>query len=194
MPWPARTLQERIEEELRHLGMPKVQFQVLVEDRSSETGKPVFAAHGKDHIEFLISPNLGEPFKRLVQIASGGEMSRVMLAIKSVLAESDHIRCLIFDEVDAGIGGEVGLAVGGRLKKLSEAKQILCITHLATIAAQADNHMRVEKVSQSGRTMTRLETVDGEARREELARMLSGDRTGEASLRHADELLRKYSS
>ena len=190
----ARTLQERIEEELRHLGMPKVQFRVQVEDRLSEAGKPVFTAHGKDHIEFLISPNLGEPFKRLTQIASGGEMSRVMLAIKSVLAESDHIRCLIFDEVDAGIGGEVGLAVGGRLKKLSQAKQILCITHLATIAAQADNHMRVEKVSQNGRTMTRLEAVDGEARREELARMLSGDRTGEASLRHADELLRKYSA
>ncbi len=190
----ARTLQGRIEEELRLLGMPKVQFQVLVEDRLSESGKPVFTAYGKDRIEFLISPNLGEPFKRLVQIASGGEMSRVMLAIKSVLAESDHIRCLIFDEVDAGIGGEVGLAVGGRLKKLSQVKQILCITHLATIAAQADNHMRVEKVSQNSRTITRLEAVEGDARREELARMLSGDRTGEASLRHADELLKRYNS
>jgi DNA repair protein RecN (Recombination protein N) len=190
----ARVLSQKIEEELRQLGMPKVQFQVLVEDRLGESGKPVFTAWGKDRIEFLISPNLGEPFKRLIQIASGGEMSRVMLAIKSVLAESDHIRCLIFDEVDAGIGGEVGLAVGGRLRALSRLKQILCITHLATIAAQADNHMRVEKVSQDGRTVTRLEAVTGDVRREELARMLSGDRTGEVSLKHADELLKRYSA
>ncbi len=188
----ARELQAGIEEELRQLGMPKVRFQVLVEDRLSESGKPVYTATGKDRIEFLISPNPGEPFKRLVQIASGGEISRVMLAIKSVLAASDHIRCLIFDEVDAGIGGEVGLAVGSRLRALSRLKQILCVTHLATIAAQADNHMRVEKASQNDRTTTRLEAVSGDARREELARMLSGDRTGEVSLRHADELLKRY--
>ncbi len=105
---------------------------------------------GKDAIEFVISPNLGEPFKRLRAIASGGELSRVMLAIKGVLAESDHVSTLIFDEVDAGIGGEIALSVGERLAALSRHKQVLCITHLATIAVRADNHLRIEKVTQAG--------------------------------------------
>lgn len=186
----AAGLQPKVEEELRQLGMPKARFQADIQDRTNEAGKLVYSASGKDRVEFLISPNQGEPFRRLAQIVSGGEMSRIMLALKNVLA--DAIGTLIFDEVDAGIGGEVALAVGERLKRLAAAKQVLCITHLATIAVRADNHIKVEKRTEGGRTVTRVERVTGEARREEVARMLAGDRKGDMSLRHAEELLAKY--
>jgi DNA repair protein RecN (Recombination protein N) len=188
----SQTLQKGIEEELRELGMPKVSFRVLITDAVRADGTPVLTAYGKDSIEFVISPNLGEPFKRLRAIASGGELSRVMLAIKGILAESDHVSTLIFDEVDAGIGGEVALAVGERLAALSRHKQVLCITHLATIAVRADNHLRIEKVTQAGRTLTRVEKVTAAARQEEIARMLAGDRKGDLALQHAGELLAKY--
>ncbi len=188
----AAGLQTRVEEELKQLGMPKVRFQVDIQDRTSEAGKLQYTATGKDKVEFLISPNQGEPFRRLVQIISGGEMSRVMLALKTVLAGSDQIGTLIFDEVDSGIGGEVALAVGERLKSLSAAKQVLCITHLATIAVRADNHLKVEKAASGERTVTRVARVSGAARREEIARMLAGDRKGDTSLKHAEELLARY--
>ena len=185
-------LQKKIETELRELGMPKVSFRVMIADAARPDGTAVLTPWGKDAIEFVISANLGEPFKRLRSIASGGELSRVMLAIKGVLAESDHVSTLVFDEVDAGIGGEVALAVGERLAALSRRKQVLCITHLATIAVRADNHLRIEKVTQAGRTVTRVEKVTGAARQEEIARMLAGDRTGEVSLQHAGELIARY--
>jgi DNA repair protein RecN (Recombination protein N) len=188
----SQDLQKKIESELKQLGMPKVSFRVLIQDATRE-GAPVLTPWGKDAIEFVISPNLGEPFKKLRAIASGGELSRVMLAIKGVLAESDHVSSLIFDEVDAGIGGEIALAVGERLGALARHKQILCITHLATIAVRADNHLRIEKIAQAGRTVTRVEKVTGKARQEEVARMLAGDRKGELSLQHAGELLARYS-
>ncbi len=188
----AAGLQARVEEELKQLGMPKVRFQVDIQDRTSEAGKLLYTATGKDKVEFLISPNQGEPFRRLVQIISGGEMSRVMLALKTVLAGSDQIGTLIFDEVDSGIGGEVALAVGERLKSLSAVKQVLCITHLATIAVRADNHLKVEKAASGERTVTRVAKVSGASRREEIARMLAGDRKGDTSLKHAEELLARY--
>jgi len=188
----AAGLQVRVEEELKQLGMPKVRFQVDLQDRANEAGKLLYTATGKDRVEFLISPNLGEPFRRLAQIISGGEMSRVMLALKNVLASSDQIGTLIFDEVDSGIGGEVALAVGERLKSLAAEKQVLCITHLATIAVRADNHIKVEKATAGERTVTRVAQVSGTARREEIARMLAGDRTGDTSLKHAEELLARY--
>jgi DNA repair protein RecN (Recombination protein N) len=203
----AQQLGAGIEAELRHLGMPKVSFRVSVQPATGSGaaagaagaaagagatpggGAAVATPWGLDAVEFVISPNLGEPFKRLRAIASGGELSRVMLAIKGVLAASDRMSTLIFDEVDAGIGGEVALAVGERLARLAAAKQVLCVTHLATIAARADNHLRIDKATAGGRTVTRVERVAGDARREEIARMLAGDRTGELSLQHAQELL-----
>ena len=188
----AAGLQSRVEGELKQLGMPKVRFQVDLQDRTNDAGKLVYSATGKDKLEFLISPNQGEPFRRLVQIVSGGEMSRIMLALKTILASSDQIGTLIFDEVDAGIGGEVALAVGERLKRLAAEKQVLCITHLATIAVRADNHLKVEKSSEGERTVTRVTQVAGAARREEIARMLAGDRKGDTSLKHAEELLARY--
>jgi len=186
------SLEARVVEELKPLGMPKVRFQVQIQDRENEAGKLVYSPTGKDRVEFLISPNQGEPFRRLAQIASGGELSRIMLAMKTVLARSDRVGTLIFDEVDVGIGGEVALAVGERLKRLALIKQVLCITHLATIAVRADNHIKVEKRSEGERTVTRVEAVSGDGRREEIARMLAGDRTGDTSLKHAEELLAKY--
>ena len=188
----SKELEKRIEHELADLGMPKVRFRVMISDAARADGTPVLTPWGKDAIEFVISPNLGEPFKRLRAIASGGELSRVMLAIKGVLADSDHVGTLIFDEVDAGIGGEVAISVGERLGALSRHKQVLCITHLATIAVRADNHLRIEKVLADGRTVTRVERVIGSARQEEIARMLAGDRKGELSLQHAGELLARY--
>ncbi len=188
----AEKLRPGIEAELKQLGMSKARFRVDVRVKENEAGRPVYTPHGKDRIEFLISPNQGEPFRRLVQIASGGEISRIMLAIKTVLAESDHISSLVFDEVDVGIGGEVALAVGERLKKLGAHKQVLCITHLATIAVHADNHIKVEKVIKDGRTITHTDAIKGNQRLEEIARMLAGDRKGELSLKHASELLHRY--
>jgi len=188
----AADLQKQVEDELKRLSMPKVQFKVQVKEKLSETGKPVIGPAGKDDIEFVISPNAGEPFKKLRSIASGGELSRVMLALKSALAEADNISCLIFDEIDAGIGGEVALCVGERLARLSEIKQILCITHLATIAVRADNHIKVEKTTESGRTITGAKSVRDRERVEEIARMLSGDKKQEVSIKHAQELIAKY--
>jgi DNA repair protein RecN (Recombination protein N) len=181
----AAVLQKSVEQELAALGMPKVSFRVLVRPASRPDGTPVLTPWGRDTVEFVISPNLGEPFKRLRAIASGGELSRVMLAIKGSLAESDHIGTLIFDEVDA-------LAVGERLARLAASKQVLCVTHLATIAVRADNHLRIRKEAQAGRTVTRVDRVSGPDRREEIARMLAGDRTGDVSLQHAAELIARY--
>jgi DNA repair protein RecN (Recombination protein N) len=145
-------------------------------------------------VEFLISANPGEPLKELARIASGGELSRVMLAIKTVLAASDTLETLVFDEIDTGIGGEVALAVGEYLEKIGELKQIFCITHLASIAVRADNHIRVEKsvAVGSGRTVTTVKALSGKARQEEIARMLAGDSAGGAALAHAGDLLQKY--
>jgi DNA repair protein RecN (Recombination protein N) len=184
--------EQLIEDELIHLGMPKVHFKVLVQMRKNPQGDPAINQFGSDLIEFVISPNPGEPYKRLIKIASGGELSRVMLAIKSILLESDHINALIFDEVDVGIGGEVALAVGERLHKLSKIKQILCITHLATIAVRADNHLKVEKYEKNKRTFTDVNRVQGKNKKLEISRMLAGDSQNEVALKHAEDLLKKY--
>jgi DNA repair protein RecN (Recombination protein N) len=188
----AAQLEKLIEDELIHLGMPKVHFKVLVQIRKDEQGEPAINQYGMDLVEFVISPNPGEPYKRLIKIASGGEISRVMLAIKSILVESDHINALIFDEVDTGIGGEVALAVGERLHKLSKIKQILCVTHLATIAVRADNHLKVEKFEKDRRTVTNVTRVRGKEKMVEISRMLAGDSKNEVALKHAEDLLKKY--
>jgi DNA repair protein RecN (Recombination protein N) len=155
-------------------------------------------------VEFMISANTGEPLKDLARIASGGELSRVMLAIKTILLDSSNIdagaETLIFDEIDTGIGGEVALSVGEYLARIGKGKQMFCVTHLASIAVRADNHLKVEKkiISSGGaaggdeRTITVVTQLKGLQRRQEIARMLAGD-SGETALAHADELLAKYS-
>jgi DNA repair protein RecN (Recombination protein N) len=176
---------------LARLGMPHAVFAVNVAPKGKTS--MVCGPTGADNIEFLISANLGEPLKDLSRVASGGELSRVMLAIKTVLSDADTLETLVFDEIDTGIGGEVALAVGEYLAKIGKLKQIFCVTHLASIAIRANNHLKVgKKVEDStGRTVTGVTTLKPEERRFEIARMLAGD-AGEAALAHADEMLLKY--
>jgi DNA repair protein RecN (Recombination protein N) len=186
-------LMERIQERLLPLGMPKARFSIDLSVAESQSGRPLCGPAGYDRVEFMIAPNPGEPLKPLSQIASGGEISRVMLAIKSVLAEKDNIQSLIFDEIDTGIGGEVALSVGEHLKSIGRHKQVLCITHLASIASFAENHIKIEKIVEGDRTRTLVSPVSGPDRVREVARMLSGDSTEGVSLAHAEELLKKFS-
>jgi DNA repair protein RecN (Recombination protein N) len=180
-----------VQDALGELGMPKARFAVALNPRT-EGGAPSIAAGGAETVSFLISANAGEPLKPLRSIASGGEISRVMLAIKSVFADSDTVATLVFDEVDAGIGGAVAIAVGEKLARLAQRRQILCITHLATVAARADTHLRVFKREREGRTVTGVAAVSGRQRVAEVARMLSGDDSVEVSLRHAADLLARH--
>ncbi len=186
-------LELSIKENLIPMGMPKADFKILISPRLNADGKATCGPTGLDKVEFLISPNQGEPLKALKNIASGGELSRVMLSIKSVLAESDSVLSLIFDEIDTGIGGEVALSVGEHLAGIGRHRQILCITHLASIAVYADRHIKVEKGVSEGRTFTTVKMINGDDRISEIARMLSGDSSGAASIVHAEELLGKYS-
>ncbi len=171
-----------VSEILRELGMPEVRFSV-----SRETGP--YTRHGKDRVEFLISANAGEAARPLAKIASGGEMSRVMLAVKSVLLSADTVDTLIFDEIDTGLGGNAALKVGRRMKILSGSKQLLCITHLAGIAAMASRHLLVEKAERDGRTYTSVTALEGDARVEEIARMLAGGEMTEHLRRTAADLI-----
>ncbi|MDR1128514.1 MAG: DNA repair protein RecN [Treponema sp.] len=191
----AESLAPRIGGIISSLGMPNARFKISVaaKGRPGE-GPRVIGQWGADEVEFLISANRGEPLKELARIASGGELSRIMLAIKTALADSgqDSLETLIFDEIDTGIGGEVALSVGEYLAKIGKIKQIFCVTHLASIAVRADNHLKVEKHVESGRTLTTVSPLEGKKRRGEIARMLAGDSAGSAALAHADELLAKY--
>ena len=173
---------------LAELGMPKARFAAELNPRT-EQGRPAIGAGGAESVAFLISANAGEPLKPLRAIASGGELSRVMLALKSVFAGGDPAGTLVFDEVDAGIGGAVAAAVGDKLARLAQRRQILCITHLATVAARADTHLRVFKQEREARTVTAVAEVSGRDRVAEVARMLSGDDSVAASMHHAADLL-----
>ncbi len=188
----ARELEAKIAAVLGNLGMAKTRFEIGVEKKRNSAGGIVCGATGMDEVTFRLAPNVGEPVKPLRRIASGGEISRVMLAIKTILAETDPIATLVFDEIDTGIGGEVALSVGAHLADLSQHKQVLCITHLASIAARAGIHFRVDKGESGGRTYTRVAVVDGEERVEEIARMLAGDREGVTGRSHAKELLDRF--
>ncbi len=185
-------LEKRIAAILSTLGMPNARFAIRLARKEPDGGKPVVGPNGVDEIDFLISPNRGEPLRELSRIASGGEMSRVMLAVKTALADTDTIGTLIFDEIDVGIGGEVALSVGEHLHALAARKQVLCITHLASIAVRADTHYRVEKSVQGDRTVARIAVLSGEDTAREIARMLAGDSKTEVSYAHAVELLKRY--
>ena len=164
----APKLSEMIRRNLRDLGFKQSQF----EARLSETQIP--RPSGFDTVELLFSPNPGEPLKPMRAIASSGEISRLMLAIKSALAAQDEVPLLVFDEIDANVGGEIAHAVGGRMRELAKRHQVLCITHLPPVAAAATSQFVVTKEVRSGRTFTQLREVTGKARREEIARMLGG--------------------
>ena len=178
-----KKLEAAVERELKSLAMPNARFVVGWED--IQTGR----ASGVDRSEFRISANPGEEPMPLSRVASGGELSRVMLALRTVLATDRSNKTLVFDEVDAGIGGKAAETVGKKLQELSSRYQILCVTHLAQIAACSDHQYRIEKLVVDGRTVTRVEVMTGEARVDELARMMSGSRVTEAARAHIKELL-----
>lgn len=184
----ADRLRGQVEGNLRELGMPKARFAAQLQPRL-ERGEPEVGPAGAEGVAFLISANAGEPLRPLRSSASGGEVSRIMLALKSILAASDPVGTLVFDEVDAGIGGDVAIAVGDKLAGIARRRQILCITHLATVAARAHTHLQVSKEERAGRTLTAVREVSGRARVVEVARMLSGHDAREVSLRHAENLL-----
>jgi DNA repair protein RecN (Recombination protein N) len=178
----ATALASAMEQELRELAMPHARFQVsfetLTEPRSS----------GYERAEFLFSPNPGEAPRPLARVASGGELSRLMLALKQVHPESD-VPTLVFDEVDTGIGGATSALVGRKLRRVAREQQVLCITHLPQVAACADCHLRVEKRVADGRTATAVVILDQDERVAEIARMLGGEKITDTTLEHARELI-----
>jgi DNA repair protein RecN (Recombination protein N) len=181
----ASRLQKAVNAQLTKLGMGAARLEIALNSDEARAPGP----QGCDAIEFLISTNPGQPPKPLVKIASGGELSRVSLAIQVVTAQTSAIPTLVFDEVDVGIGGSTARAVGELLRQLGERGQVLCVTHQAQVAAQAHQHLLVSKTSLRQQTLTTLLALSDEARVRELARMLSGDEHSERSLAHARELM-----
>lgn len=184
----AERLKARIEEELRQLDMTKVRFQT---EFSPKPGKLGLDDTGMDEVRFLMSANVGENLKPIVKVASGGELSRIMLALKNVLAENDNICTLIFDEVDTGVSGRAAGKVAEKMSRLSLTCQVLCVTHLAQIAAMSEYHYSVHKEEKNGRTYTSVEILDRPGRRAELARLTGGAHQSEAILKGAEELLKE---
>jgi DNA repair protein RecN (Recombination protein N) len=175
-------LKRSIEKELGSLGMKKTTFQVQIGDLP-------LSPKGTDRVEFLISPNLGEEVKPLARIASGGELSRMMLAMKRILAGVGGKQVLIFDEVDSGIGGAIAEVVGRKLRELAKSHQVICVTHLPQIACYADTHYSVRKEVKGGRTLTRVERLEKEKAVDEIARMLGGVTVTERTTAHAKEMI-----
>ena len=182
----AGKLQKRVQEELRQLDMPKVRFETEFLPSEGEEGMD---ASGMDKVQFLMSANVGEALKPIQKVASGGELARIMLALKNVLAEDDGIGSLVFDEVDTGVSGRAAQKVAEKMADVARHKQVLCVTHLPQIAAMADAHFSVEKGEREGRTYTRVERLSQEGREEELSRLIGGAQVSEALRRSAAELL-----
>jgi len=170
-----------VEREIRTLGMDRGQFRIAVERLSGAS------ARGSDRVEFRLAANPGEEPRALARVASGGELSRTMLALLASLAAAEGVATVIFDEVDAGIGGQTAAVVGDRLGAVAECRQVLCVTHLPQIAARARHHLRVIKALRGGRARTSVEPLAGEARVAEIGRMLGSET--QAALRHARDLL-----
>jgi DNA repair protein RecN (Recombination protein N) len=179
-----------IDAELARVGM-SARFHVEIAPIGEEG---VLGPNGRDRVDFLIRTNPGEPEKPLRKIASGGELSRVMLALKSVMASVDSVPTLVFDEADAGVGGAVAEAVGRRLRAIADHRQVLCVTHLPQVASGADDHFLVEKSVDRGRTKTTVRQLKNRNRVREIARMLAGQRITAAALRHAEEMIRLVSA
>ncbi|MCU9806935.1 MAG: DNA repair protein RecN [Paraclostridium dentum] len=178
----ARNLQEKLLYELKSLNMKNVVFEVSF-------GKSTFNAKGQDDIEFMISFNLGEDIKPIYKVASGGEMSRFMLAFKTILADIDEIDTLVFDEIDTGISGIAAQIVGEKLSLIAKKKQIICITHLPQIAANADTHYCIEKKTSNERTFTVISRLDDNQRKDEIARLIAGSNITEKTMEHASEII-----
>lgn len=182
----ARSLEQMVLKHLRDLGMEKARFSVSITPKEVDS-------KGADRVEFLFSANPGEPLHPLQKIASGGELSRFMLAAKSALREADPVPIMVFDEIDQGIGGETGFVLGEKLRQLARGRQVIVVTHLPQIACFADHHFSVRKIERGERTEVVIEKLDREGRVEELTRMLGGSASATSAYRHAQELLEKYS-
>jgi len=177
-------LKKKTEQELKELGMEKVRFDVEIEQGEIKST-------GRDEVQFLVAPNVGEDLKPINRIASGGEISRIMLALKTILARADKIPTLIFDEIDTAIGGRIAQVVGRKMRGLSPTHQVICVTHLPQIAVFASNHYYVGKEISGGRTKTLVDLLDKKGRENEIARMLGGERLTEITLKHAREMIRE---
>lgn len=196
----ADRLKNRVIQELGELGMEKTRFQVEITWQENANGPIIIDdkkyhadPSGMDRVEFLLSPNPGEDLKPLVNIASGGEISRIMLALKVILTGVDRIPTLVFDEVDMGIGGRIAESVGHKLKLLARSHQVLCVTHLHQVACWGDTHFTVKKRSTRGRTVTQINHLDEDGRIQEIARMLAGETVDDLAITHAREILRRAS-
>ena len=175
-------LQRRLSEELAALDMPRAQFVCRFEEQP-------MAPNGMDNVCFLMTANAGEALKPMSKVASGGELARIMLAIKNVLAEQDSVGTLIFDEVDAGVSGRAAQKVAEKLQTVSKGKQVLCVTHLPQIAAAADHHLLIAKSERGGRTYTQVTPLEKEGRKREIARIIGGAEITETTLKSAEEML-----
>ena len=182
----AKRLTALVTAELAAVKMEQTAFDIAV---TSNDGPDTFGPAGHDRVEFLLSSNVGEPLRPIGRIASGGELSRIMLALKTVLAETDRVPVLVFDEIDTGVGGAVAAAMGIRLRKLGGFHQVFCITHLPQVASQAEHHLLVEKRRNSKRTTTAVKPLNGIGREEEIARMLGGATITKKVLETAAELI-----
>lgn len=178
----AKEFLSRVKKELEFLNMPSVRLSV-------SAGRSGWRPDGQDELEFLISSNVGEEPKPLAKIASGGELSRVMLSIKNVLAQKDRVGTAVFDEIDTGVSGKAAQKIGQKLQEVSCNRQVICVTHLAQVAVYADHHLLIEKSEEDGRTYTRIKPLDRQGRVEEIARMISGENLTETAIQNAREML-----
>lgn len=178
----AEKLAHQVQEELKFLDMPNVRLEVAFTE-----GK--LTAVGMDTVEFLISANIGEPPKPINKIASGGELSRIMLALKNVIAEKDEVPTLIFDEIDTGVSGRAAQKIGIKLAQISKIRQVICVTHLSQLAVMADNHLLIEKTLRDNRTFTNVKKLSFDERKHEIARILCGESITETALKNAEEML-----
>ncbi len=192
----AKELEERVMNELNDLGMGGTQFRVSIKREISPEGeiesgnkRYLLYSSGLDRVEFLLAVNEGEDLRQLKRVASGGEMSRIMLALKNVILSNDIVDSLVFDEVDAGIGGKIAEIVGKKLKKLSKKRQVLVVTHLPQIASMSDNHYLVIKERAENRLRTLVRNLNRNEKVKEVARMLAGERVTDLSLKHAEEMV-----
>lgn len=179
----AEIMSARILDELRQLDMPKVQFECVFTETE-------LSSNGADAVAFYMSANAGEALKPMSKVASGGELARIMLAMKNVLAEKDSVSTLIFDEVDTGVSGRAAQKVAEKLLSVASSKQVLCVTHLPQIAALADTHLLISKAEHNGRTYTSVTPLDTDGRKAELARIIGGTNITETTLKSAEEMLR----
>jgi len=183
----AQRIAVQVSDAMQTLGMEGGRFDIAVND----SGQEGLSDHGSDQIEFLVSANPGQPLKALNKVASGGELSRISLAIQVVAAQDTDIPTLIFDEVDSGVGGAVAETVGRQLQTLGKHRQVLCVTHLPQVAAQAHNHLQVQKSRVEDTTQTQIKQLSAEQRVDEIARMLGGQTITDSTLQHAEDMLQR---